>query len=82
MFLSVWREFPSAPCLAGGKKIMTAHVSMLLKSHASEFLSFLVWLNTYQHPGTNSHILRYVNLNMFSATHRFTSTAFMLVSVL
>ena len=21
MFLSEWREFPSAPCLAGGKKI-------------------------------------------------------------
>jgi len=21
MFLSEWREFPSAPCLAGGKKL-------------------------------------------------------------
>jgi len=35
MFLSEWREFPSAPCLAGGKKKMTARVSMLLKSRAS-----------------------------------------------
>ena len=36
MFLSEWREFPSAPCLAGKKKIlMTARVSMLLKSPAS-----------------------------------------------
>jgi len=35
MFLSEWREFPSAPCLAGGKKtLMTARVSML-KSRAS-----------------------------------------------
>jgi len=34
MFLSEWREFPSAPCLAR-KKLMTAHVSMLLKSRAS-----------------------------------------------
>jgi len=36
MFLSEWREFPSAPCLTGGKKnLMTAVVSMLLKSRAS-----------------------------------------------
>jgi len=34
MFLSEWREFPSAPCLAE-KKLMTARVSMLLKSRAS-----------------------------------------------
>jgi len=31
MFLSEWREFPSAPCLA----LMTARVSMLLKPRAS-----------------------------------------------
>jgi len=35
MFLLGWREFPSVPCLAGGKNLMTAHVSMLLKSRAS-----------------------------------------------
>jgi len=35
MFLSEWREFPSAPCLAGGKKNLAARVSMLLKSRAS-----------------------------------------------
>ena len=35
MFLSEWREFPSAPCLAGKKNLMTARVSMLLKSRAS-----------------------------------------------
>jgi len=35
-FLSEWREFTSAPCLAGGKKnLMTARVSMLLKSRES-----------------------------------------------
>ena len=34
MFLSEWREFPSAPCLARKKKLMTARVSMLLKSRA------------------------------------------------
>jgi len=34
MFLSEWREFPLAPCLAG-KNLMTAHVSVLLKSHTS-----------------------------------------------
>jgi len=36
MFLSEWREFPSAPCLAGKrKKFMTTRISMLLKSRAS-----------------------------------------------
>jgi len=35
MFLSEWCEFPSAACLAGEKKLMTARVSMLLKSRAS-----------------------------------------------
>jgi hypothetical protein len=34
-FLSEWREFPSAPCLTGGGNLMTARVSMLLKSRAS-----------------------------------------------
>ena len=36
MFLSEWREFPSAPCLAGwGGNLVTARVSMLLKSGPS-----------------------------------------------
>ena len=35
IFRSEWREFPSAPCLAGEKNLMTARVSMLLKSRAS-----------------------------------------------
>jgi len=36
MFLSKWREFPSVPCLAEKKNpLMTARVSMLLKSRAS-----------------------------------------------
>jgi len=60
MFLSEWREFPSAPCLAG-KKLMTARVSMLLKSRASLMcfrpFSFLVGLRTYQDPAkSNLHI--------------------------
>jgi hypothetical protein len=32
LFLSEWREFPSAPCLAGKKNLITAGISMLLKS--------------------------------------------------
>ena len=40
MFLSEWREFPSAPCLERKKKnLMTARFSMLLKSHASSYVS-------------------------------------------
>jgi len=53
-FLSEWREFPSAPCLAGKKN------SWQLASRccwnrartwlASELVSFLVGLRIYQHP--------------------------------
>jgi len=47
MFLSEWREFPSAPCLAEKKKnLMTARVSMLLKSRAS-----LTCFRASFHPG-------------------------------
>ena len=36
MFLSEWREFRSAPCLAGKKRdLMTTRVSMLMKTRAS-----------------------------------------------
>jgi len=33
--MSEWRQFPSAPCLAGKKNLMTARVWTLLKSRAS-----------------------------------------------
>ena len=47
MFLSEWREVPSAPYFAGVKKnLMTARVSMLLKSHAS-----LTCFRACFHPG-------------------------------
>ena len=55
MFLSEWREFPSAPCLAGKKKLDDISrldvVEIARPWHASEFVSFLVGLRTYQHPG-------------------------------
>jgi len=35
MFLSEWREFPSALCLAEKKNLISAHVLMLFKSRAS-----------------------------------------------
>ena len=35
IFLSEWREFTSASCLAGKRNLMTARVSMLLKWRAS-----------------------------------------------
>jgi len=56
MFLSEWPEFPSAPCLAGGKKlddssrldvVEIARVPDMLQS----FVSFLVGLRTCQHTG-------------------------------
>ena len=49
MFLSEWREFPSAPYLAGTKKLMTARVSMLLKSRASPDMLPFSLCNKNQH---------------------------------
>ena len=59
MFLSEWREFPSAPCL-GGKKTWWQLASRCCWNrarpwHASELVSFLVGLRTYQHPGNNNN---------------------------
>ena len=59
MFLSEWREFPSAPCLAGGKISWWQLASRCCWNrahpwHASELVSFPVGLRTYQHPGTCS----------------------------
>jgi len=49
-----WISFGVLPC-RGRKNLMTARVSILLKSraslHASQLVSFLVGLRTYQHPG-------------------------------
>ena len=55
MFLSEWREFPSAPCLAG-KKTWWQLASRCCWNcsrpwHASKLVSFLVGLRTYQHLG-------------------------------
>ena len=55
MFLSEWREFPSAPCLAG-RKTWWQLASRCCRNrvrpwHASELVSSLVGLRTYQHPG-------------------------------
>ena len=56
MFLSEWREFPSASCLAE-KKTWWQLASRCCWNrarpwHASELVSFLVGLRTYQYPGT------------------------------
>ena len=61
MFLSEWREFPSAPCLAGKKETWWQLASRCCWNrarpcHASELVSFLVGLRTYQHP-----VKRYCN---------------------
>jgi len=54
MFLPEWREFPSAPCLAEKKKLDSSRLNVVEIArvrHASELVSFLVGLRTYQHPG-------------------------------
>jgi len=60
MFVSQWREFPSAPCLARKKKLDDSsrpHVVEIARVpwRASELVSFLVGLRTYQHPGSFSN---------------------------
>ena len=54
MFLSEWRQFPLAPCLAR-KQTWWQLVSRYCWNrarpwHASELVSYLVGLKTYQHP--------------------------------
>ena len=64
MFLSEWREFPSVPCLAGKKKTWWQFTSRCWNRarpwHASELVSFLVGLRTYQHPGTSKGVSPYL----------------------
>jgi hypothetical protein len=59
MFLSERREFPSAPCLAGKKKL--DDISRLdvveiapVPDMFPSFISFLVGLRAYQYPCTGS----------------------------
>jgi len=55
MFLSEWREFPSAPCLAGGRggldessRLDVVEIARVAR-HACELVSFPVRIRTYQH---------------------------------
>ena len=70
MFLTEWREFPPAPCLAGKKNLMTARISMLLKSRASLtcfracFLYFFVLVATILSYTLNK--ITWQNVLMFS----------------
>ena len=64
MFLSEWREFPSATYLAGKRNLMTARVSMLLKSRASLtcFRAFFLpgRAKDLSAPRQNSHYIEYI----------------------
>jgi len=56
MFLSEWREFPSAPCLAGNKLEDNSCLDIVEIARFPDMLprlvpSILVGLRTYQHPG-------------------------------
>jgi len=62
MFLSEWREFPSAPCLTEKKNWMTARVSILLKSRASpDMLPFSLC-------NTKRLVIRHMNRSLFPKT--------------
>jgi len=51
MFLSEWREFPSAPCLAGEKKLDdSSRLDVVEIARVPDMLPSLVGLRTYQHP--------------------------------
>jgi len=53
MFLSEWREFPSALCLAGKRKLDDSSrldVVEIARVNASVIFSFLVGVSIYQHP--------------------------------
>ena len=59
MFISKWREFLSAPCFAGKTtwwQLASGCCWNRARSwHASELVSFLVGLRTYQHSGNYIH---------------------------
>jgi len=67
MFLSEWHEFLSAPCLAGKRNLMTARVSMLLKSRASLTCfraCFLPgWAKDLSAPGMCVYIYIYIHIH-------------------
>jgi len=80
MFLSEWREFPSAPCLAGGKttwQVASGYCWNRARPwRASELVSFLVGVRTYQHPGnwnrtTTIDFLRFQILHSLSFYRAF-----------
>jgi len=55
MFRSEWLEFPSAPCLAGEKKLDDcSHLDNAEIARVRDMLSslFSSWSGAYQHPGT------------------------------
>ena len=66
MFLSEWREFPSAPCLAEKKRLDDIASRCCWNSvrpwHASQLVSFLVGLRTYQHPSI-THRSTFISLS-------------------
>ena len=64
MFLSEWCEFPLVPCLAWGKKknLMTARVSMLLKSRASPYILPFSLCNKKR------HAIRHMNRSLIPTT--------------
>ena len=63
MFLSEWREFPSALCLAE-KKMMTARVSMLLKSRPS-----LTCFRTCFLPGRSKNLSATLYIHLYIYIH-------------
>jgi len=67
MFLSEWREFPSATCLAEKQTwwqlASRCCWNRVCPWHASKLVSFLVGLRTYQHPGKTQAEIRWKHLN-------------------
>jgi len=54
MFLSEWRQFPSASCLSGEKKLEVLRLDVVEIACVPDMLPgflFLLGLRTYQHPG-------------------------------
>jgi len=81
MFLSEWCEFLSTSCLAEKRNLMTAHVSMLLKSCAHRLTCFLsasltrkdLTIQNYQRDALNiiysSNIITLLYMFRVSSTH-------------
>jgi len=62
MFLSEWREFPSAPCLAGGKKLDDSSRLDVVE------IARVAWYASFSFCNKKRRAIRHINRTLFPKT--------------